>query len=135
MPRAGWDRNKPFKDIAWGLGSHGVVVIRFDKVTHAHAAELKDAGELTLTDEYLPQASAAVKVLQQHPGVDPARVFVLGHSLGGTVPSTGAARSRSRSTRSSITYSWPAAVLRLRTSTSPPSTWTRRSSPTSPSGW
>jgi uncharacterized protein len=78
-------RNKPFKDIAWGLGSHGVVVIRFDKVTHAHAAELKDAGELTLTDEYLPQASAAVKVLQQHPGVDPARVFVLGHSLGGTV--------------------------------------------------
>jgi uncharacterized protein len=60
-------------------------VIRFDKVTHAHAAELKDASEFTLTDEYLPQAGAAVKVLQQHPGVDPARVFVLGHSLGGTV--------------------------------------------------
>jgi uncharacterized protein len=78
-------RNKPFKDIAWGLGSRGVAVIRFDKVTHAHAAELRDAREFTLNDEYLPQATAAVEVLQQHDGVDPARVFVLGHSLGGTV--------------------------------------------------
>jgi uncharacterized protein len=78
-------RNKPFKDIAWGLASRGVAVIRFDKVTHAHAAELKDAGDFTLRDEYLPQATAAVEVLRQHGDVDPTRVFVLGHSLGGTV--------------------------------------------------
>ena len=78
-------RNKPFKDIAWGLGSRGVAVIRFDKVTHAHAGELKDARDITLSDEYLPHATAALNVLQQHAGVDPARVFVLGHSLGGTV--------------------------------------------------
>jgi hypothetical protein len=31
--------NKPFKDLAWGLASLGAVVLRFDKVTHVHAAE------------------------------------------------------------------------------------------------
>ena len=78
-------RNKPLKDIAWGLASRGVAVLRFDKVTYAHAAQLKDAGEFTLSDEYMPQATAAIRLLQQHPGVNSARVFVLGHSLGGTV--------------------------------------------------
>jgi uncharacterized protein len=78
-------RNKPFKDIAWGLAARGVAVLRFDKVTYAHAAEVKNAHGFTLSDEYLPHAGAAVELLRVHPGVDPKRVFVLGHSLGGTV--------------------------------------------------
>jgi uncharacterized protein len=78
-------RNKPFKDIAWGLASRGIVVLRFDKVTYAHAAEVKQALQFTLSDEYLPQARAAVELLRAHPAVDPERVFLLGHSLGGTV--------------------------------------------------
>ena len=78
-------RNKPFKDIAWGLASRGVAVLRFDKVTYAHASEVvKDRG-FTLADEYVPDAVAAVRQLRQHPAVDADRVFVLGHSLGGTV--------------------------------------------------
>jgi len=78
-------RNKPFKDIAWGLAGRGVAVLRFDKVTHAHAAEIRDARGFSLSDEYLPNAAAAVAVLQRHPAIDRERVFVLGHSLGGTV--------------------------------------------------
>jgi hypothetical protein len=78
-------RNKPLKDVAWGLASRGVAVLRFDKVTFTHADEIGDARDFTLSDEYLPQATAAVQALQQHLGVDPARVFILGHSLGGTV--------------------------------------------------
>ena len=78
-------RNKPLKDVAWGLASRGVATLRFDKVTHAHANELKDAKDFTLNDEYVPHALAAVKRVQQHPAVDATRVFVLGHSLGGTV--------------------------------------------------
>ncbi len=78
-------RNKPLKDVAWGLASRGVAVLRFDKVTYTHAAQLKDVREFTLSDEYLPQATAAIATLRRHAGVDPARVFVLGHSLGGTV--------------------------------------------------
>ncbi|HTP21014.1 MAG TPA: alpha/beta fold hydrolase [Solirubrobacteraceae bacterium] len=78
-------RNKPFKDIAWGLASRGVATLRFDKVTYAHASEVKDMRDFTLADEYLPNAIAAAKLLEEHPAVDPDRVFVLGHSLGGTV--------------------------------------------------
>jgi uncharacterized protein len=78
-------RNKPFKDIAWGLASRGVATLRFDKVTYAHAHELKGACDFTLADEYVPDATAAIKILEQHPAVAEDRVFLLGHSLGGTV--------------------------------------------------
>jgi dienelactone hydrolase len=78
-------RNKPFKDIAWGLASRGVATLRFDKVTYAHAGELKDADDFTLADEYLPDANAAIKLLEEHPAVAAERVLLLGHSLGGTV--------------------------------------------------
>lgn len=36
-----------------------------------------------MVEEYVPHAVAAVRLLQQQSGVDPARVFVLGHSGGG----------------------------------------------------
>ena len=78
-------RNKPLKDLAWGLASHGIAVLRFDKVTYAHQAEMRDAHDFTLNDEYVPQAVAAIKLLSQHPAVDIGRIFLLGHSLGGTV--------------------------------------------------
>ena len=78
-------RNKPFKDLAWGLASRGVAVLRFDKVTHAHGSQVKAAPDFTVTDEYVPDAVAAIRLLRQHPAVDAGRVFVAGHSLGGTV--------------------------------------------------
>jgi uncharacterized protein len=78
-------RNKPFKDFAWGLASLGVAVLRFDKVTFARADELGDVHDFTVADEYVPHAVAAIHLLREHPSVDSGRVFVLGHSLGGTV--------------------------------------------------
>lgn len=77
--------NKPFKDLAWGLASRGVAVLRFDMVTYAHSQQVAQKRDFTMTDEYMPYAVAAVHLLQQQPGVDPARVFVLGHSMGGKV--------------------------------------------------
>jgi uncharacterized protein len=74
--------NKPFKDLAWGLASRGVAVLRFDKVGHVHGRAAAEPG-FTMADEYLPHAVAAVRLLGQQPEVDPARVFVLGHSGGG----------------------------------------------------
>jgi dienelactone hydrolase len=88
-------RNKPLKDLAWGLASRGVAVLRFDKVTYAHPGEVvKDHG-FTVTDEYVPHAVAAVRLLQRHPSVDADRVFVAGHSLGGTAAPRVAAAERS----------------------------------------
>jgi hypothetical protein len=74
--------NKPFKDLAWGLASRGVAVARFDKLTYVHGEAASEPG-FTMVEEYVPHAVAAVRLLQQQPGVDPARVFVLGHSGGG----------------------------------------------------
>ena len=51
--------------------------LRFDKVTCAHPGQLAD---LTIADEYVPHAVAAVGLLRDHPAVDAARVFVAGHS-------------------------------------------------------
>lgn len=78
-------RNKPFKDLAWGLASRGVAVLRFDKVTYAHPSEVKKARDFTVADEYVPHAVAALHLLRQHPAVDAGRISLLGHSLGGTV--------------------------------------------------
>jgi dienelactone hydrolase len=78
-------RNKPLKDVAWGLATQGVAVLRFDKVTYAHASEIQHAERFTLSDEYLPHALAAIECLRTYSAIDDARIFLLGHSLGGTV--------------------------------------------------
>jgi dienelactone hydrolase len=77
--------NLPFRDLAWGLASRGIAVLRFDKVTFAHARAVAAKPSFTMTDEYVPDAVAAVAALQATPGVDPDRVFIAGHSQGGTV--------------------------------------------------
>ncbi|MEZ4588985.1 MAG: alpha/beta hydrolase [Gemmatimonadales bacterium] len=77
--------NKPLKDLAWGLASRDIAVARFDKVSHTHADYVARTPEFTMTDDYVPHAVAAVRLLQAAPRVDPDRVFVLGHSMGGKV--------------------------------------------------
>ncbi|MET8869939.1 hypothetical protein ABZW11_43990 [Nonomuraea sp. NPDC004580] len=77
--------NKPLKDLAWGLAGRGVAALRFDKVTHAHAARVAAIPGFTMSDEYVPHAVAAVRLFQRHPFVDATRVYVAGHSMGGKV--------------------------------------------------
>lgn len=74
-------RNKPFKDLAWGLASRGIAVLRFDKVTLTHPGH---AADFTVNDEYVHHATAATHLLRQQRTIEPSRVYVLGHSLGGT---------------------------------------------------
>lgn len=74
--------NKPFCDLAWGLASRGVAVLRYEKRTKAHAARLASARSITLNEEVVDDAVAAVALLRRTSGVDPRRVYVLGHSLG-----------------------------------------------------
>ncbi|WP_327114559.1 dienelactone hydrolase family protein [Nocardia sp. NBC_01730] len=76
--------NKPIKDIAWGLASLGIATLRFDKVTWTRHGVAGDPG-FTMTEEYVPHAMSAIRLLRERPEVDAGRVFVLGHSMGGKV--------------------------------------------------
>jgi dienelactone hydrolase len=74
---------RPFRDLALGLASRGIAVLRYEKRTRAHGAAVMAIPRLTVRDEVTDDALAAVRLLRATPGIDPARVHVLGHSLGG----------------------------------------------------
>jgi dienelactone hydrolase len=76
--------NKPFKDLAQGLASKGIVVFRYDKRTFHYRSQLaKDANDITVRQETIDDAAAAVDFLAANPQIDKRRIIVLGHSLGG----------------------------------------------------
>jgi dienelactone hydrolase len=75
--------NKPFRDLAEGLASRGIAVLRYDKRTRVHAGRMAGLTNLTVKEEVVDDAVAAVRALRERPGIRPDRVFVAGHSLGG----------------------------------------------------
>ena len=76
--------NRPFRDLAAGLASRGIAVLRYDKRTKVYGTRLQtERDRLTLHEETVADAVEAVRLLRGTRRVDPARVFVLGHSLGG----------------------------------------------------
>jgi dienelactone hydrolase len=84
--------NKPFKDLAGGLASRGIAVLRYDKRTRVHGPKLAGLADFTVKQEVLDDVLEAVKALRANPKIDRARVFVVGHSLGGMlIPRIGGA--------------------------------------------
>jgi dienelactone hydrolase len=79
--------NKPFKDLAWGLASRGIAVLRYEKRNRVYRdrilAEPKLEASMSVREETIDDALSAAELLQKAPPIDPARVFILGHSLGG----------------------------------------------------
>ena len=76
--------NKPFRDLAHGLAGRGIVVLRYDK--RSKVAPLAFMGRpFTVDEEVVDDALSAAALLRGLPEVDPSRVVVLGHSLGGTL--------------------------------------------------
>ena len=74
--------NKPFLDLAQGLAAQGIAVLRYEKRTRV--APLSFIGRrFTVDDEVVDDALAAVQLLRKEPSIDPARIVVVGHSLGG----------------------------------------------------
>jgi uncharacterized protein len=74
---------KPFRDLAWGLASRGIAVLRYEKRTRAHGAQISVLKDFTVQQETVDDAVLAAELLRHTEGIDPKRVFVLGHSLGG----------------------------------------------------
>jgi len=72
--------NKPFKDLAWGLASDGIAVLRYNKRTFQHPESFR--GQYTVEQETVEDARAAVALLAARAEIDPKRIYVAGHSLG-----------------------------------------------------
>jgi alpha-beta hydrolase superfamily lysophospholipase len=87
--------NRPFRDLAWGLADRGIAVLRYEKRTRQHGAQIAGDKAFTVRQETVEDAMLAAALLRKHDRIDPARVFVLGHSLGGTLAPRIAAEDRS----------------------------------------
>jgi pimeloyl-ACP methyl ester carboxylesterase len=72
--------NKPYKELAWGLASRGVAVLRYDKRTVACDV---NPTSLTIDDVTTDDALTALQRLREHSRVAQDSTFVAGHSLGG----------------------------------------------------
>ena len=77
--------NKPFRDLAWGLADRGIAVLRYEKRTRQYPGKSGGVKDYTVREEVIDDALAAAAFLRTRDRIDPKRVFVLGHSLGGTV--------------------------------------------------
>lgn len=75
----------PFKDLAQGLARHGIASVRYDKRSFAHGFKmLRDKSlEVTVKTETIDDAILATELLKKDPRIDPERVFIIGHSMGG----------------------------------------------------
>jgi hypothetical protein len=77
--------NKPFKDIAYGLAEEGIAVLRYNKISLENPQALVSNPNTTVNEEYVVNAHDAIELLAQNPSIDPNRIFVLGHSQGGSI--------------------------------------------------
>lgn len=72
--------SKPFKDIAEGLATRGVAVLRYDKRTLTHGTKV--GPRVSLDEEVVLDATYALELLRARPEIDSGALFVVGHSLG-----------------------------------------------------
>jgi len=74
---------KPFRDLAEGLASRGVVVLRYEKRSRQYAAKMANKAGATVRDETQDDAIKALALVRSQPEVNPQKVYVLGLGLGG----------------------------------------------------
>ncbi len=79
--------NKPFRDLAWGLATRNIAVLRYDKRTKVYGQKMVSDKEarLTVYEETIQDALAAANLLRQRNKIDAQNIFILGHSLGGAL--------------------------------------------------
>jgi len=75
---------KVFRDLAEGLSSRGIAVLRYEKRTRQYAAKMSSTS-YTIDDETVHDAVEAVALARTQPEVDPRRIYVLGFGVGGYI--------------------------------------------------
>lgn len=77
--------SKIFRDIAQGLASQGVAVLRYEKRTGTYGGSMS-ADSMTIEQETMEDAIAALRLLRDRAdklGIDPNQIYIAGHSMGG----------------------------------------------------
>ncbi|MGD0773314.1 MAG: alpha/beta fold hydrolase [Candidatus Solibacter sp.] len=77
--------SKVFKDLAEGLATRGIVVLRYEKRTSQYRARIAAMAKFTVQEETVEDAVKALALVRSQAEVNGQRVFVIGHSLGGYV--------------------------------------------------
>jgi cephalosporin-C deacetylase-like acetyl esterase len=77
--------NKPFKDIAWGLASNQIAVLRYEKRTKQYSDRIINDINLTIEEEVVDDAIAAFDFLKNYDKIDSENIIILGHSLGAMI--------------------------------------------------
>ena len=104
--------NMPLRDIAQGLASRGIAVLRYEKRTYAHQAEMAAVqSTITVREETTDDALAAVALLRGTSDIDASRIFLAGHSLGGYLAPRIAAQAPAGSLRGIVLLEAPSSTL------------------------
>lgn len=79
--------NAPFRELAQALALRGIAVVRYDKRTKVYGGRTTEVsgGKLDLDTEAVEDAVEAARQVALLPEIDPTQVYVVGHSLGGTL--------------------------------------------------
>ena len=91
--------NKPFKDLALGLASRGIAVLRYDKRTKVYPAKMAAAVAATVKEEVVDDAVAAIAFVRTQP-----RIAAADPKLTGAIVMAGAARPIERAVLEQTTY-------------------------------
>jgi uncharacterized protein len=74
---------KPFRDLAYGLASKGIAVLRYNKRTFEHPIKTITDPNHTVDKETTDDALLATRLLEKEKKIDDDQIFILGHSQGG----------------------------------------------------
>lgn len=79
--------NKPFRDLAIALAQRGIATVRYDKRTKVYGSRMAEVsnGKIDYDTEVVDDALQALRQAAALPQLDAKRMYVLGHSLGGTL--------------------------------------------------
>ncbi|MCL2365931.1 MAG: alpha/beta fold hydrolase [Oscillospiraceae bacterium] len=76
---------RPFKDIAEGLAAVGIASVRYNKRSLTYGKKMmKTIGKsLTVREETIEDAVFAANLLRNDPRINPEKIYIIGHSMGG----------------------------------------------------